>query len=306
MAAATLSQAFSPRPVEFESAGTTCRGWLSMPPDAERGAPLVILGHGFGGTGTMRLGAYAERFHAAGFATLVFDYRRFGESDGEPRQLLVPEDEIADWRAALAYGRTLRGVDTSRIALWGTSFGGGLVVSVAARDGNVAATVSQCPLLDGRAAATEVARYAGPLAPLRATAHALYDLARAAVGASPHYIPIAARPGELGAMTTEDALPGYLRLKPDGFRNEVAARTTLLVPFFRPILEAARVRCPALLQICERDSVAPVSAVEKAALRMPRAEVVRYDVGHFDVYVGEPFERSVQDQTDFLRRHLAP
>ena len=42
----------------------------------------------------------------------------------------------------------------------------------------------------------------------------------------------------------------------------------------------------------------------KAASKAPRAEVKRYPIGHFDIYVGEAFERAVADQADFLQRHL--
>lgn len=293
--------------IQFSSQGTTCRGWLTYPAGAARQAvPLVLMAHGFGGTRDMHLEPYAQRFNAAGLATLIFDYRSFGASDGLPRNRLDPQDEIADWHAALAYVRTLPNVDTTRIALWGTSFAGGLVVSVAAQDGNVAATVSQCPLLDGFAAALAVMHYAGSLSLLRVSAHGLFDIARATFGGKPHYIPIVAKTGSVGAMTSNDSWDGYMKLATPGFRNEVTARTALLVPAFRPIRDAARVRCPALLQICEQDTVAPVSAVEKAARRMPKAEVARYPVGHFDVYAGPDFERSVADQSAFLVRHLKP
>lgn len=293
--------------IAFTSDGTICRGWLTYPAAAARGpVPLVLMAHGFGATRDMHLEQYVQRFNAAGLATLIFDYRGFGASDGQPRNRLDPDAEIADWQAALRCVRSLPGIDRTRIALWGTSFAGGLVVSVAARDGDIAATVSQCPLLDGFAAAIEIARYAGPLSLLKVSAHGLFDAARALTGAAPHYIPIVAKPGEIGAMTSADAWDGYVRLCPPGFRNEVTARTALLVPRFRPIRDAANVRCPALLQICEKDTVAPVSAVEKAAALMPKAEVVRYPVGHFDVYFGAAFERSVADQLAFLQRHLQP
>ena len=293
--------------VEITSRGTVCRGWLTYPPDAAQHAvPLVLMAHGFGATRDMLLEPYARRFNAAGLATLIFDYRGFGASDGEPRNVLSPPGEVADWHAALAYARTLPGIDPDRIALWGTSFAGGLVVIVAAEDGRIAATVSQCPLLDGRAAVLEIARYAGMGALLRLSVHAVLDLARAALGATPHRIPIVARPGEVGAMTSADAYDGYMRLTPPGFRNDVAARVVLAVPLFRPIRHARRVTCPALLQLCEHDTVAPVRAAEKAAARMPASEVVRYPVGHFDVYTGDAFERSVSDQVAFLTRHLEP
>src|SRR4051794_3687941 len=62
-----------------------------------------------------RLGAFAERFAAAGVAALVFDHRGFGDSTGEP-DLVVPAVQLADWRAAIAFARALPGVDASRIA----------------------------------------------------------------------------------------------------------------------------------------------------------------------------------------------
>ena len=46
------------------------------------------MAHGFSGVREQRLDAYAERFAQAGLAVLVFDYRHFGASGGEPRQLL--------------------------------------------------------------------------------------------------------------------------------------------------------------------------------------------------------------------------
>ena len=60
------------------------------------------------------------------------------------------------------------------------------------------------------------------------------------------------------------------------------------------------VTCPALILICETDTVAPASSAEKAAAAMANAVVKRYPVGHFDVYQGEAREISVADQLDFL------
>lgn len=73
---------------------------------------------------------------------------------------------------------------------------------------------------------------------------------------------------------------------------------------FRPVRHAGRVRCPALVLICEHDTIVPVHATEKAAARMPGAEVKRYPVGHFDIYHGAAFATALADQLDFLRRHL--
>src|SRR5205085_11612296 len=155
------------RDVAFKSSGDECRAWLFLP-DAER-PPLVILGHGLGATREYGLEPYARRFSDAGIAALVFTYRHFGDSGGEPRQLLDIERQLDDWAAALAYARNLDGIDTARIALWGTSFGGGHVIEAAARDQAVAAVVSQCPFTDVLAAM----RAASPLSIARAAVPAL-------------------------------------------------------------------------------------------------------------------------------------
>ena len=83
------------RDVAFNSSGDECRAWLFMP-DAER-PPLVILGHGLGATREYGLEPYAQRFAAAGIAALVFTYRHFGDSGGQPRQLLDIERQLGDW-----------------------------------------------------------------------------------------------------------------------------------------------------------------------------------------------------------------
>ncbi len=95
----------------------------------------MVLAHGFGALkegGPIRT---AERFAAEGFAGLAFDYRYFGESGGEPRQLLDVKRQLEDWRAAIAFARTLDGVDGERIGLWGSSYSGGHVMALAADDG---------------------------------------------------------------------------------------------------------------------------------------------------------------------------
>jgi hypothetical protein len=75
---------------------------------------------------------------------------------------------------------------------------------------------------------------------------------------------------------------------------------------YRPGRKADRMPCPILVQIADRDSVAPVKPAQDAASRATgRAELFTYPIGHFDVYRGAPFERAVADQLDFISRHLS-
>src|SRR5881409_3859928 len=173
------SETHTRRDVAFNSSGDGCRALLFMPA-AER-PPLVILGHGLGGIREYGLEPFARRIADAGIAALVFTYRHFGDSGGHPRQLLDIGRQLDDWAAALAYARTLDEIDSARIALWGTSFGGGHVLIAAEHDGNVAAVVSQCPFTDGVAAT----RAAHPSSLVRAIAPLLRTSSRAPLNSSP-------------------------------------------------------------------------------------------------------------------------
>ncbi|WP_375483347.1 alpha/beta hydrolase [uncultured Mycobacterium sp.] len=287
--------------VQFNSGGERISAWLYRP-EATGEAPLLVMAHGLGGVRTMRLDAYAERFCAAGYACLVFDYRNFGDSEGEPRQLLDIGMQLQDWAAAVAYGRTLAGIDAHRLGLWGTSFSGGHVIATAARLPGIAAVVAQCPFTDGIASA----RTLNPLVKARITALAVRDLVGARLGKPPVMVPVVGHPDGVALMNAPDAYPGFLRLVPDGtqIRNEVAARFGIKIISYRPGRAAAKITCPILFCVCERDSVAPAAATLRLAAKAPRGEIEVYPEGHFDIYVGEAFDRVITDQLAFLDTHL--
>src|ERR1700751_3177035 len=206
--------------VWFNSGRDRVSAWLYRPAGSGP-APLLVMAHGLGAVRTMRLDAYAERFSAAGYACLGFDYRNFGDSEGEPRQLLDVDMQLADWAAAVAHARTIAGVDPSRIGLWGTSFGGGHVIATAARLAGIAGAGAQCPFTDAIASL----RAMTPLTAARITARAARDLVGSRLGRDPVMVATAGSPGEVPLMTAPDAYPGYMRLVPEGatLRNEVAA-----------------------------------------------------------------------------------
>lgn len=92
------------------------------------------------------LAAYGERFAAGGLASFIFDYRTFGGSEGEPRHWVSPKRHLQDWQSAYDYvtGQLGGAVDTSKVLLWGTSFGGGHALVTAAKlKENVTAVVAQ-------------------------------------------------------------------------------------------------------------------------------------------------------------------
>ncbi|MFN0039929.1 MAG: alpha/beta hydrolase [Burkholderiales bacterium] len=146
------------RQVDIYSDGTRIRGTVFQPASPNGGKlPALVLAHGWGGTAA-RLRPQAEKFALAGFFTLVIDYRGWGESDArwindisatgeqtrrELRETVDPIDQATDISNAVHWIMGEPAVDASRVGLWGTSFSGGLIVHVAARDSRIRAIVSQ-------------------------------------------------------------------------------------------------------------------------------------------------------------------
>jgi fermentation-respiration switch protein FrsA (DUF1100 family) len=287
--------------VALYSDGVRCAAWLFRP-EGDGPHPCVVMAHGFSAVRDQRLDAFAKRFADAGLAALVFDYRHFGASDGEPRRLLSIRRQLDDWRAAIVHARATEGIDPDRIALWGSSFSGGHVVATAARDPRVAAVVSQVPYTFGITALAA----AGPRGIWNLTVHGLRDAAAALLGREPHRIPAVGPPGSVAAMTEPTALPGFLAMTPPGstWVNEYTARLGLTVLGYNPYRRLGAIRCPVLVAIAEDDATTPARPAARAARRAPNATLARYPGGHFDLYLGEPFERAVADQVEFLTRAL--
>jgi len=146
-------------------------------------------------------------------------------------------------------------------------------------------------------------RTLGLAATLRLTVAGLRDEWARLWGREPFVIPIVGPPGTTGAMCTPDSLPGYSAMyEGSPWVNEYAARVGLRVAGYRPGRRAASIACPWLVQVADDDAITPAAPAVAAAARAPWSQVRRYPGGHFDVYVGEGFERAVGDQVAFLRR----
>src|SRR4028119_2484400 len=137
--------------VTFSSNGMSCAGWLYVPEDLQEGEerPTIIMAHGFSAVKEMYLANFAEKFEEAGFVVLVFDYRYFGDSEGEPRGRLIPAEQHEDYKNAITWISHRAEVDPDRIGIWGSSYSGGHVLYLASFDKRIKAAVAQVPLVNG-------------------------------------------------------------------------------------------------------------------------------------------------------------
>jgi uncharacterized protein len=302
---ATGSENESRRAVRFKVAGVEVAGWLYLPRDVKGPVPCVVLNNGLGGTRDVVVGPYARRFAEAGMAALTYDYRHFGDSGGEPRQLYLSDLQVEDCRGAVAYARSLPEVDGKRIGIWGTSACGWYGLLVAADDRGITCVCAQCASLDHGADGKLIFKREGIGYFLRLFVHAARDKGRARFGLSPHHIGIVGRPHTAALLTAPGVLEDCAPVFGARFRNEMCARV-MVTPHGKTAADVIeQVSCPALIQICEQDPLVSLEGSLGMAARLGGpAEVKRYPIGHFDIYQGEHFERSVADQIEFFSRHL--
>jgi pimeloyl-ACP methyl ester carboxylesterase len=285
----------------FASGGGRCTAWVTLPPGPGP-HPAVVLVHGFGATHEMALPNYERWFSDAGMAVVSFDYRFNGASPGAPRQRIRVHSLVVDVESALDFAAAHPAVDSSRVALWGTSFGASHAMVLAARRPEVAAVVLNCPMIDGRNAALRLGlkhmlRFAWPI-----TA----DLLGSILGAPPRYLPIVAEPGEFALITVPGAKAGWYSLIPDAttWDNRCTAMAAVDILGYRAAGSAPQIRCPLLVCVSDNETLMNPAIAVRAARDAPRGRAIHYPADHFQVYHPPLVHEIVADQTAFLREAL--
>jgi uncharacterized protein len=190
--------------VTFPSEGLNCAGWLYLPDSLEDGEKrsAIIMAHGFSAVKENYLANFAEKFEGAGFVVLVFDYRFFGDSEGEPRGHLIPAEQHKEYRNAITWISQRPEVEPERIGIWGSSYSGGHVLYLASFDKRIKAAVSQAPLVNGWQKAQRLMRpnvFEGFLWALA------QDRAQRYTGGESAKIPVVAPGGEPSALPTPES-----------------------------------------------------------------------------------------------------
>ncbi|WP_331500367.1 alpha/beta hydrolase [Nocardioides sp.] len=288
--------------VWFSSGGVECAAWHYV---GTNGACVVMAG-GAGVTKEPGTDQFATRFHAAGFSVLAFDFRRFGESGGAPRQVLRVGEQLADWEAAVACAKALPEVDPLRVAVWGFSTSGGHVLRVGA-GGRVAAVVAQTPFVDGLVSGPNALRHETVGVVLRFPFIALTDLLRGLFRRPPLCVPLAGPRGAVAMLTTPDALDSERALNPGGrypeWKQTIAARSVMRVLTYRPGRAARRIRVPLLVVVAEQDQSVLAKPAVRLAARVANATLVEVPGGHYAPFLGQ-HEPVIAAELAFLRTHL--
>ena len=272
---------------------------LRTPVGSNTNLPVIILCHGFCGIQDILLPAFAEAFTQAGFATVTFDYRGFGDSEGE-RGRLVPAMQIDDILSVIGWVKEHPRLDSPHIGLWGPSFGGCHVFGVAVRAPEVKCIVSQLAFADGEELVT----------------------GKMSVAEKEAFLATLDKMAVKQRNTGKEMFVNITRVLSDeeskAFFEENKAqypKMDIKIPFltvretlqYKPARNASLVTCPSLVVIAGNDTVNPpeqgkalfdaVGAKNKQLFEVPGAR-------HYDMYTGEHFRHVTDLQVAWFKEHL--
>jgi hypothetical protein len=238
--------------------------------------PTIIQAHGWGGVAA-NFRSDSLALANAGYLVIAFDYRGWGQSDGrvvlkapqekkdgrrftaqveELREYVDPLEQTTDWFNVINWAMGEPMVDKERVGLRGSSYSGGHVFYVAARDPRVKAIVSQVGAFDSRWVVADAEQ-----------AKTTYDEATKRAR------------GELGYPEPRAKVVG----------NLIGAPIRDKMIHFAPVEEAAKVKdCAALFIVAEKEELFDNKDHAKLAYdRMPGAKkkyVSVPNITHYGIY----------------------
>jgi hypothetical protein len=294
------------RDIEFEADGTTLRGWLYTPALEAQPYPTVVMAHGLTALKEHGLDRLAGAFADAGLASIVYDNRNLGASDGLPRYDVDPAAQMRDFSHAISFAAGLSEVDSERVGIWGTSYTGGLVLIAAAIDRRVKCVVSQVPFLHGlenlelTTSRENIERLERVMDKERASL---------AAGHPPRVIDACRRNPELPDSAPEnlsyDFFASFAAQGVTGWENKLTIRSLWRRLECDALSFVERVGpTPVMIIAASKDTITPTSIALRAFenAREPK-KLVMVEGHHYEPYIGG-FEQSSSAARDWFLEHL--
>ncbi|MCL4117907.1 UNVERIFIED_CONTAM: hypothetical protein GTU68_062931 [Idotea baltica] len=284
----------------FKSQGSSISALLYTPENFNENNKYsaIVLCHGFAGFKEVLLPAYAEAFAKAGYIVLNFDYRGFGESEGE-RGRLVPKLQIEDIHAAIGYVASLNFVDSAKIGLWGTSYGGANAIIAAAQNDLVKCLSVQLTFANGERVITgdmsdeEKEKFFGMIDKM---------LAKKEKTGKEMMVPLHK------VLTDEQSKGFYERYSKeyDAFDIKIPFLTVNETISHKSENHIGDLKIPVLITASDTDSVNPIEEshilYEKA--NQPKELMVLEGISHYECYEGEPLKKILAKQIAWFDEYV--
>ncbi|KAJ3793874.1 alpha/beta-hydrolase [Lentinula aff. detonsa] len=271
--------------------------------------PVVVAGHGLTVVKDAGLATFGERWATdAGYASLIFDYRFFGESGGAPRNLVVYSKQLEDYRSVIDWARRQpEKFKNDKIVVMGSATSGINVANLALSDTGLAGAMAHSPVLDG------TPRYATltalPFNP-RLMFWATIDLIRGKLGMSPTFVKAVGHPREFAFLNTPSSYPGFVAMFDQGSMPFLSAPNILTPRLAYELMGSAAcpaarlkdIHCRMLIVSARDDDCIPIKIARDAAAMAPdKITYIELPCGHYDVMQGgQGFNENINAQIRFL------
>jgi len=292
--------------------------WYFVPTDntQKQKFPVIVMAHGLCAQKDFKIPEFAEKFVEMGIAVFAFDYRGFGGSDGEPRNVVDIFQQLEDWESTLEFlfqEQENLMFDSSHLVLWGTSFSGGHVLTIASRKKfmyKIKGVISQVPFVDGFDTGfdclLQMFKNCGFVCSFKTIMYAIKDTIRRSLQMSRQYISVVNESSDTPKiLASNDSFEGYTSLLPHillgGWENKAAAAILLELLFYRPTYFARHIQAQVLLIAADNDTLCPIAGLQNTSKRIKHAKFhVLRNCGHFDPYI-KRFEEVIMLEKSFLR-----
>lgn len=298
---------FARQDVTFASVGKKLVGWLYLPEGMKQGEkrPTIVMAHGWSAVKEMYLDDFAARFANGGFVVLVFDYRNFGDSEGEPRGHIDPHMQHEDYKNAITWVSLQPMVDANRIGIWGSSYSSAHVIHLAAFDRRVKCAVAQVPLVNAMDNFRRLVRadfFPGTQAWLAA------DRAEEYTTGKINYLPVVDEQGKPSALPTQESFDWFIKTgqtRAPKWENRQTVRSLELALEYNPAANIHLISpTPFMMIVAENDTLTPTDlAIEAFGRAREPKQLVIVPGGHFDAYVAG-FQSASTPALNWFSQHL--
>jgi fermentation-respiration switch protein FrsA (DUF1100 family) len=282
-------------------------GWLYVPNGLKEGEkrPTVVMAHGWSAVKEMYLDDFAAKFANGGFVVVVFDYRNFGNSEGEPRSHIDPHMQLEDYKNAITWATLQPMVDADRIGIWGSSYSGAHVLHLAAFDRRVKCAVSQVPLVNAMDNFRRLVRadfFPGTQAWLAADRAEQYTTGKV------NYLPVVAAQGTPSALPPQESFDWFTKAgatRAPAWKNEQTVRSLELALEYNPGANIHLISpTPLMIVVAKNDTLTPTDlAIEAYGRAREPKQLVIVPGGHFDAYIAG-FEQASTPALNWFKQHL--
>jgi hypothetical protein len=298
---------FTRQDITFKSAGLNLVGWLYVPNGLKAGEkrPAIVMAHGWSAVKEMYLDAFAAKFANGGFVVTVFDYRNFGDSEGEPRSHIDPYMQHEDYKNAITWTMLQPMVDPERIGIWGSSYSGAHVIHLAAFDRRVKCAVAQVPLVNAMDNFRRLVRadhFPGTQAWLAGDRMEQYKTGKI------NYLPVVAEQGKPSALPTQDSYDWFIKTgqtRAPKWENRQTVRSLELALEYNPAANIHLISPTPLMIVVAQNDVLTLTdlAIEAFGRAREPKQLVIIPGGHFDAYVSG-FENAATPELTWFKQNL--